>query len=74
MVLWSWRVKEVCELVLRNNVSLAFITETWLHSSIAASVIDIPGYSVLRRDRLSDHHGGVCLYKRLDDLDLVYCR
>ena len=58
------KISEVCEFVFRNNVSLAFIT-----------VIDIPGYSVLRRDRSSDHHGGVCLhinavirYKRLDDL------
>ena len=38
------------------------MTETWLQSSIAVSIIDIPGYSVLRRDRSSDHHGGVCLY------------
>ena len=69
------KMSEVCEFVLCNNVSLAFITETWFQSSIAFSVIDIPGYSVLRRDRSSDHHGGVCLYinaviryKRLDDL------
>ena len=38
------------------------------------SVIDIPGYSILRRDRQSDHHGGICLYvkdasyKKLDEL------
>ena len=45
------------------------------HETIAGSVIDIPGYSVLHRDRSSDHHGGVCLYintvirfKRLGDL------
>ena len=69
------KMSEVSEFVLRNKVSLAFITETWLQSSIAASIIDIPGYSVLRRDRSSDHHGGVCLYinaefryKRLDAL------
>ena len=49
--------------------------ETWLKSTIAVSVIDIPGYSVLLRDRSSDHRGGVCLYinavvryKRLGDL------
>lgn len=48
--------------MLRNNVGLSFITETWLKSSIAVSVIDIPGYSVLRRDRSSYHQDGVCLY------------
>ena len=51
-----------------------FITETWLRSSVVDSVIDIPGYSVLRRDRQSDHHVGICLYvkdasyKKLDEL------
>ena len=30
------------------------------------SVIDIPGYTVLRKDRISDNHGGVCLYLRND--------
>ena len=69
------KMSEVCEFVLRNKVSLAFITETWLQSSITLSIIDIPGYSVLRRDRSSDRHGGVCLninaeirYKRVDAL------
>ena len=69
------KMSEVCEFLLRNKVSPAFMTETWLQSSIAVSIIDIPGYSVLRRDRSSDHHGGVCLYinaeiryKRLDAL------
>ena len=59
-------MSEVCEFLLRNKVSPAFMTETCLQSSIAVSIIDIPGYSV---------HGGVCLYinaeiryKRLDAL------
>jgi hypothetical protein len=66
---------EVSEFILRNQIGLAFIAETWLKSSVVDSIIDIPGYSVLRRDRSSDSHGGVCLYvkdntkyKRLDDL------
>ena len=69
------KMSKVSEFVLRNKVRLAFITETWLQSFIAASIIDIPGYSVLRRDRSSDHHGGVChyinaeiRYKRLEAL------
>lgn len=66
---------EVCKFVLRNNVCLSFIIETWPQYSIAVSVIDIPGYSALCRDRSSDHHNGVCFfinaiirYKRLEDL------
>ena len=65
---------EVNEFILRNQVNYAFITETWLRSSVVDSVIDIQGFSVLRRDRQSDHHGGICLYvkdasyKKLDEL------
>ena len=71
----SPKMSEMCGFVLCNKVSLAFIIETWLQSFIAVSIIDIPGYSVLRSDSSSDHHGGVCLYinaeiryKRLDAL------
>ena len=65
---------EVSEFILRNQVNYAFITETWIRSSVVDSVIDIPGFSVLRRDRQSDHHGRICLYvkdasyKKLDEL------
>ena len=68
------KITEVSEFILRNQVSLAFITETWLKSSVCVSLIDIPGYSVLRKDRSNESHGGICLYlkdanyKRLDDL------
>ena len=68
------KMTEVSEFVLRDQVSLAFITETWLKSSVCDSVIDIPVYSVLRKDRSDECHGGICLYlkdanyKRLDDL------
>ena len=57
-----------------RNDKFAFITESWLKSSVCDSVIDIPGYSVLRKDRASESHGGICLYlkdtnyKRLDEL------
>ena len=56
------KILEVQEFVLRNNVSLAFITETWLKSTIVDSIVDIPGYNVIRRGRSSEDHGGVCLY------------
>ena len=48
-----------------------------MKESVPDSVIDIPGFTLLRRDRLSQIHGGVCAYikethykyKRLDDLN-----
>ena len=48
--------------LLRTQVDLAFITETRLKTTIANIVLDIPGYSIIRRDRMSNDHGGVCLY------------
>ena len=56
------KILEVEEFINRSNVSLAFITETWLKSTVTDSVIDIPGYSVIRRDRSSEENCGVCLY------------
>ena len=56
------KIVEMEEFVARNKVSLAFITETWLKSTVMDSVVDIPGYSIIRKDRSSEEHGGVCLY------------
>ena len=40
----SPKMSEMCEFVLRNKVTLAFIIDTWFQSFIAVSIIDIPGY------------------------------
>ena len=53
---------EVEEFVAQNKVSLAFITETWLKPTVMDSVVDTPGYSIIRKDQSSEEHGGVCLY------------
>ena len=56
------KIVKVQEFVYRNNVDLAFITETWLSECIDDSIVDIPGYTIIRRDRSTDNHSGVCLY------------
>ena len=56
------KIVEVSEFILRNDVDLACITETWLKDRITDSVVHIPGYSIIRRDREVVEHGGVCLY------------
>jgi len=56
------KLAQVQEFLLRTQVDLAFITETWLKTAVANTVVDIPGYSIIRRDRMSSDHGGVCLY------------
>ena len=56
------KIVEVQECVIRNQISLAFITEIWLKSTIPDSAVDFSGYTILREDRVSDNHCGVCLY------------
>ena len=60
------KLDEVQEFLFRNDINFAFITETWLKESIAESIINIPGYTVFRRDRKNDDHGGVCAYIRTE--------
>jgi hypothetical protein len=70
------KMDEVPEFITCNEIDLAFITETWLKESVPDNVINIPNFALLRRDRTSQLHGGVCAYikesqykyKRLDDL------
>jgi hypothetical protein len=71
------KIDEVNEFIIRNEINLALITETWLKESMSDSVIDIPNFTLLCRDRTLQNHGGVCAYiresqykyKRLDDLN-----
>ena len=56
------KIDEIRECVLRNNVHLAFITETWLRSSVSDGVVSIPDLVFIRKDGHLDSHGGVCAY------------
>ena len=60
------KITEVQEFIDRNKVSLAFVTETWLKSPVEDTVVDIPGFCIVRRDRAPNAHGGVCLYIKDD--------
>ena len=72
------KVDEVQEFINYNEIDLAFITETWLKKSIPNSVINIEDFSIIRRDRFTSCHGGVCLYvknnySKYQVLDEVKC-
>ena len=56
------KIDQVQEFIFRNNTSIIFSTETWLKSLILDIVVDIPGYTIIRRDREHDDHGSVCIY------------
>ena len=59
------KMDQLSHFMLHNHIDIAFITETWLRESIPDSV---PGYTVFRRDRIRDNHGGVCIYVHADHL------
>ena len=72
------KIEEIQEFINRNQISIVFVTETWLRSTIMDSVVDITGYSLIRKDRSSDCHGGVAIYIRNNQfkysrLDLLSC-
>ena len=56
------KIDEIRPYVININAEIAVFTETWLKSSILDSVIDIPGYRIIRKDRTERIHGGVCIY------------
>ena len=44
------------------KVDLICITETWLKNHIHDTIIAVEGYNLLRRDRIDNEHGGICMY------------
>ena len=45
-----------------SNFDVICITESWLHDAISDGEIKMEEYTVFRRDRVGDSHGGVCVY------------
>ena len=62
----SPKLSEVQELLLRQNVQIGCIVESWLKDHISDSVVNIEGYNIVRKDRSSLDHGGVCVYIKED--------
>ena len=56
------KVDEIRSVVLNHPVDFACFTETWLTDSVHNNVINIPGFNIVRRDRVNGQHGGVCCY------------
>jgi hypothetical protein len=64
VMLLAPKIDDVRSFVLDLNLDLACITETWLRGSITDNVIHIPGYKVIRKDRIRTSHGGDCVFIR----------
>ena len=53
---------ELANIVKEYNLSLVFITETWLCDKIPNEAIQLPGMTVIRKDRTISKGGGVAIY------------
>ena len=50
--------------MINNEINLSFITETWLKDTITDSVVNIPGFTIICKDRFVNSHGRICIYIR----------
>ena len=52
------------DLAISRNCLWLAVTETWLHPGILDSemLADLPGYSIIRKDRQGRQRGGVCMF------------
>ena len=50
---------------LGSRIHLITLSETWAHQNITDAELEIPGYTLFRRDRGSKG-GGLAIYKRND--------
>ena len=60
------KLSEVEEFLLRKNIQIGCFVESWLKPHISDTVVNIEGYNIVRKDRLSHDHGGVCVYIKED--------
>ena len=70
-------------LIIENKFDICTISESWLHDLIPNSFVSIPGYTLIRQDRmLADRNkrgGGLVIYLStkiehyINRLDLNYC-
>lgn len=55
---------ELKEYVLFHSFDLFLVSETWLTNNISDFMINFPGYTVYRQDRVNGRGGGVAIYVR----------
>ena len=56
------KISELTNILQTNEVQIAAITETWLTSDIESYELDIPNFTIYRKDRVISRGGGVILF------------
>lgn len=50
--------------ILENDFDIMGVSETWLTSQLPSQAVDVPGFKLLRQDRVARRGGGVAAYIR----------
>ena len=65
---------DVRDVILKNNIQVLGISETWLSENRHSKFFDIPNFSLLRTDRVGKRGGGVALYVHTSIKHRIICR
>ena len=60
------KIDELHEVINSNDIDIACITETWLRNHIDDNIVTLSGFRLVRLDRSTSQHGGVCMYVKND--------
>ena len=55
-------IDEVRVAICNANLDFICIMETWLKNHIDDNFVLVPGYNIIRRDRVTSDHGSICIY------------
>ncbi|XP_058983890.1 uncharacterized protein LOC131804754 isoform X1 [Musca domestica] len=56
------KIDELRSLLVGSGISIFGVTESWLNSAVSSKSLVVPGYKLVRSDRVGRVGGGVCLY------------
>ena len=58
------KIDELCFIALDLKLDCISVNETWLNHTFTDASVNVPNYSLFRKDRICSSHGGVALYIR----------
>lgn len=56
------KLSEISQILYGNYLDVVGVSETWLKSYVSNAMVNIPGYRIIRNDRVSIRGGGVALF------------
>ena len=59
------KIDEVRVVTINISPDFISITETWLQEHVHSNVVELNGYDLVRKDRQTGIHGGICMYLKI---------